>query len=290
MKLDTFEKMIEDVPIEPMVIVLVGEPGVGKSSFALRYMKGLKPLYIPAEKLSGVFDNLPADQVPKQFRPLPKPTDNDPMAPLTALKKYCMALLETDHDYKLIVIDTGSAIDSLLETAICKDQKVKTIKAAYGGYNRGMDVLAGYWVEIMDLIERMRSEKELTVLLNFHPILRKVRNSPTEEEYNAHDLDAAEKCVAEIVRNVDAVLFYRMKVRVNDVVTDPKTGAVVRGGKIKTMADRQLITDASGMIGYGKAKNRHSLDSLIDLNSRNADFNLLRFFPYYAYLFEDENK
>lgn len=266
--------------IEAPIILLAGNPKVGKTSFALNHLKALKPVIIPSEDLTGVFDMLPEEEVPMAFPKLSEPTTARPFAPLEEAKKYLKMLLTEEHDYGVLIFDTLSSMEPKLINALCISENVRSIKAACGGYGRGYDVLVSYWQEILDLILQVRSKKGMAVLLLCHAEPRKVRNSATEEEYVTNGLNLAPLTESLFLKNTDAIMFLRLKTLIRDGEQD-KGGKVVKAGKAKTYADRQLITDASAMVGYTVAGNRWGLDPMYTIKPNDTTLQLTDLIPFY---------
>lgn len=270
-----------DIPsIEPAFITIGGDPGVGKSSFPVHYLRKLKPVYILTESLTGVFDHLQESEVPKTFPVLEKSTQADPMKPYNQFMKYTGMLLKEEHDYDLLVLDTASSFEPMLIDGICLGDNVRSLGAAMGGFGRGTEALNSYWQDIAERLIMLRDQRKMTVLVNCHTKLNKVKNSATDDEYNTNGLDLRDGAMKLFSRLCDAILFMRMKTMIRDAEID-KTGRTTKAGKAKVYADRQLITDASAMIGYTQAKNRYRMPSMITLNERNADFELTDLIPYY---------
>lgn len=94
------------------------------------------------------------------FPKLSEPTTARPFAPLEEAKKYLKMLLNEEHDYRLLILDTLSSLEPKLINALCISENVRSIKAACGGYGRGYDVLVSYWQEILDLILQLRTKKK----------------------------------------------------------------------------------------------------------------------------------
>lgn len=279
-KLDT---LLTPPAVEPPFIVLAGNPKAGKSSFVTRHLKALKPAIIPSEDMTGVFDMLSEADVPKCFPVLPVPTKGKPFAPLDTLKHYLKLLLEEDHDYDLVIIDTLSSLEPKLIESICLSDGVRSIKAACGGYGRGYDELVSYWQEVVDLLLRLRNERKMAVMVLSHTATRKVRNAATEDEYVVNGLDLHEGTEKLFIRNADAIMFLRLKTSIRDLEQD-KSGRTVKAGKVKQYADRQLITDASAMVGYTAAGNRWSFDPMYTIKPNDDSLQLTDLIPYY---FED---
>lgn len=274
------EDILKPPAIEAPIILLVGPPKVGKSSFALNHFKALKPVIIPSEDLTGVFDMLPESEVPMAFPKLSAPKQGKPFAPLDELKKYLNMLLKEDHDYQLLILDTLSSLEPKLIEGICLEENVRSIKAACGGYGRGYDVLVSYWQEIVELLLRLRSEKGMAILLLCHTETRKVRNSATEEEYLTHGLNMHVQSEALFLKNTDAIMFLRMKTSIRDSEQD-KSGKTTKAGKAKVYADRQLITDASAMVGYTVAGNRWNFDSIYTIKPNDQTLQFTDLIPFY---------
>lgn len=193
------EKLNRGKKQTPPRIVVYGPPGVGKSTWA---SKAPNPVFIPIEDGIDHIDCVSFDQV----RDLP------------GLVKCLNELLTSEHDFKTVVIDSLTALQTMISDAVCNDAKVKFVTAAYGGFGRGYDaVLSILRKEVFSLLERLRSERKMCIVMI------------------AHDTDAT-------VKHVDGTTEKRIAPRLFPNICDyilESTDAVLS-------ADFKTIQDASG--------------------------------------------
>ena len=136
-------------PAPPRVLIY-SDPGVGKSSFAAT---APKPVFIPLE--DGL-DQISCTKFPhvKDFATL-----------IADLK----AVLNEEHDFQTLVIDSLSALQNVVSDGVCAAAGAKFLTAAYGGYNRGPDAaLVQFRKDVYSLLDEIRQKRNMCIIQIAH--------------------------------------------------------------------------------------------------------------------------
>lgn len=213
----------------PPRICLFGAPGVGKSTFA---SLAPAPVFIPVENGIDQLDVVSFDHCRT-------------MAAFTA----CLdQVLNDDHPFQTLVIDSLSALQDIVVDSVLADAKAKFLTAAYGGYNRGNDAaLMVFRKEVFPRIEAIREKRNMCILYLAHAHDETVRHADgTSERRTAPDLIAPVRDY--IVRNTDVLAYGRIRTMEdasgNRIVVGPNGG------------ERELVCEGDANL---LAKNRYGI-------------------------------
>lgn len=189
--LDTIGKPAD----RPPIITIVGDAGTGKTSLAATFPN---PIFIRAE--DGL-QSISADKRPDAFPLLSKADDLWPQL---------IALLQEEHDYKSVVIDSVSAMDSLFTKAILdKDGRAQTLATALGGYGAGFQALTGMHVRLRKAAGLLNTQRGMNVIFISHADLETMR-LPDTDDYARYSLRLGAKSLPPFVDDVDMVAFIRL--------------------------------------------------------------------------------
>lgn len=223
----------------PPIITIAGDAGTGKTSLACQFPK---PIVIRAEDGMGA---IPVEQRPDAF-PLLQSTD--------ALWDQVKALLNEDHDYQTVVVDSVTALDPMFTQAIlASDGRAKTLSTAMGGYGAGYQALASMHARLRKGLGLLNERKGMAIIFVAHADLETMR-LPDVDDYSRYSLRMNAKSLPPYVDDVDMVGFVRL-------------AAVVRGDdgerkKVISNGDRELICHATAA---SVAKNRFGITEAIEL-------------------------
>lgn len=191
-------------------MIICGGAKVGKSTFAAA---SDSPIFIPIKGEEGI-DSINVDSFPtaKNFQ--------DVLDSLTALYK-------EEHNYRTVVIDSISTLEPLIWDAICKKDNVTSIVKACNGYGNGYVEAIKYWRNITEILDHLRSAKNMASILIGH-VKVKAFNDPSTESYDRYQLDIHEKAAEALIRWVDFTGFCKTKIHVKE---DGKAVEVTVPGK-----------------------------------------------------------
>ena len=257
------------------VITIVGFAGSGKSSLAGLFNK---PIFIQAENATSVFETMPDTQQPAFFQQLPATNAKKNIKTSDVLLEQLRELITQDHDFKTVVIDTITALNTLFEQEVIEFDAngASNIGEAAGGYNKGYLVIAGIHAKIRSACEHLR-KRGITVVFLAHTGIVKMKNRPESGEYVAYSLDMHEKSRAIYVSSSDVVAYLKAR----DFVLgneENKKGQTTKYGRVSNTGERVLITSSDGTIGYIDAKNRYNLPDEIEVNK--GENPLIALIPY----------
>lgn len=191
----------------PAAIVIVGPSGVGKSSLAGNIPKAIVMPFGQEDtwsllKSSG---SVPVD--------LPV---FEPARTMSDMMGMMESLLTEDHDHSALVIDTVSCAERLVHEAVCNREFAGDwSERGFLGFNRGYEVSLSDWRDWIRTIDRLRDEKDMTVVLLGHTKIANYRN-PVGADYDRFVVDLHHKTWGLTHRWCDAVLFYNYWIDVDE--------------------------------------------------------------------------
>lgn len=217
--LSTIHKPEKRAPI----MTICGDAGTGKSSLAASFPK---PVFIRAE--DGVGRISSKLETPDVFPAVKEAED---------IIAQMMALLREDHEFKTLVVDSVTALDTIFTADILKrDGKAKTLSTAFRGYGAGYDALASMHRRIRKAAGMLNEKKAMTIIFVAHAELESMR-LPDIDDYMRYSLRLSKKSLTHYVDDVDFVGFVRLVSALRGEDEDRK--------KIISNGDRELVCHAT---------------------------------------------
>jgi len=190
----------KNVPKKPRIIIY-GPSGIGKSTFGA---SAPNPIFIVTE------DGLGDIEVPR----LPKEgTAKDFNYVLECLE----SLIEGEHDFKTLVIDSLDWLEPLVQEATCKRLKIDSIEAM--GYGRGYVECMSDWKQFFDAITCLRDTKNMNIIMIAHSAIVKIED-PVHPAYDKSSLKLHKKASAKAEEYADIIAFCALRT----LVTTEKEG------------------------------------------------------------------
>jgi hypothetical protein len=241
----------------PNRLILHATEGWGKTSFG-----AMAPgaVFVQARGETGLGTLIDANQVPA--------TPHFPAAPdWTEFLAAIDVLLNEQHQYRTLVIDTINGAERLCHEYVCETE--------YGGqwgdsgfmaYHKGFETSLSPWREMLSRLDRLRTERRMSIILLCHTAVKNFKN-PEGSDYDRYQTKMHDKTWALTKEWADIVLFghYRTLTvgKGGREETDPTKRAKAIGGE-----ERILLTQRTAAYD---AKNRLGLPAEIECGYSAAE-------------------
>jgi len=224
----------------PPIITICGDAGTGKSSLAATFPS---PVFIRVE-----------DGVGRIHSAVPMPDTFPVIRTEEDLHEQLVWVLNEEHSYKTLVIDSVSALESVFTEAILKqDGRAKTLSTALGGYGAGYAALASRHRGIRKMCGLISERRGMAVVFISHADLETMR-LPDTDDYSRYSLRLNSKSLPAYVDDVDLVGFVRLVSALRGDEGDRK--------KVVSNGDRELICFATAA---SVSKNGYGITEPLDL-------------------------
>lgn len=237
---------VSDAPM----LTIFGEGGTGKTSLAATFPA---PVFIRAE---DGFDVFAGKKAPNAFPVLKNGED---------IFEQLDALLEQEHPFKTLVIDSITSLDKKFESDIVrKDPRAKSINQAMGGYGAGYSAVAELHSKVKDRCDQLREKKGMIIVFLGH-VETETMDLPDEPNYSRYSMRIHKKSIGYYTDFVSLVGLLKLQTIVDQ-----------DSGKAKSFGDRVMIVDkrASSI-----TKNRYGIVDDIDVAEGSNP--LLDLIPYF---------
>jgi len=229
-----------------MRYVFYGDNGIGKSTLASH---SPKPIWFDIEDGSGRLDvdrysfhDGVNGHVPSSYADVLSAIDD---------------LIQSDHGYQTLVIDTLDRLEALLWQDICRRNKKESIEDF--GYGRGYTAALDEWRRLCLSLDRLRTAKRMSVVILAHSHIRTFK-SPTTDDYDRYQLRVNDKAAGFLKEWADVVGFCAFEEGGAKLDKDDDRAKGYSTGKRFVHFERTAAYDA---------KTRIVLPSKIELDPRN---------------------
>jgi hypothetical protein len=195
----------------PERIAILGEPGVGKSTFA----SGAPRLFSFDLERS----TLKIQHIKRNRKPIE--TFEAFLAGLDWIRN-------ARHDYQSFSIDTCDKLESLIHRHLCEKEKVDSIEQVGKGFGRGYTFSLEKHREVWSRIDDIARNRAMHPIVVSHYRLSTVKN-PSGYDYHRHDFKTHEKVAALTFENVDHVLYATRNVVVTRDAFDENRARAIGG-------------------------------------------------------------
>lgn len=231
-------------------LVIIGEAGRGKSSFAAQARDAI---VLQTKGETGLETLIDHGQV--------NPTAHSPeIMNWEMYLAWLDEILNGKHDYKNLVIDTINGAQDLCHQWVCDTE--------YGGdwgergftsYMRGYAVATPHWERMLHTLNEIRSKRGMGIILCCHAKIATFKN-PTGTDYDRYTADMHARQWAVTHKFADIILFF-------DTVTVVTEGTGTKG---KAQGGTQRIARCEHSATWD-AKNRHGFPPEFSLGSSAAE-------------------
>jgi len=206
-------------------IVLLGTPGIGKSEFA----SGAEDvIFFPIKGEEGI-DDLDVDAFPVLDR------YEDVLGTIGLL-------YEGEHLHKTLVIDSATTLAPLVDAQALVVEGVASKSLLGGGYGHQYDRILELWRDILNGLDALRNDRNMTIVLIGHVKIRSSRD-PDVESFDQWAFDVDGKVADMLIRWSDCTLFMGRKTIVKQ--SEGGFGKKEKKGVDITGGQRWLFTQQS---------------------------------------------
>ncbi len=236
-------------------MALYSQEGWGKTSFAAQFPA---PIFLMAAQETGLLtliDNSLLGPTPH----LP------PCNSWVDLKAMIRALIDQEHGYKTLVIDTLNGVERLCHEYVCeKDFNGDWGEKGFLGFHKGFEISLGEWRDFLDLLDQLRLKRGVRPLLLIHSKVTTFKN-PEGPDFDKYQPEMHAKTWALTHKWLDMVLFGQFQTMLLDE-TMKKSGSKTKA--LNTELSRVL--NCEHRASYD-AKNRLGLPAQIELGNSPAE-------------------
>jgi len=180
-----------------VIATITGDAGTGKTSLAATFPK---PVFIRVE------DGLQA--IPEATRPDALPV----VTKVEQLWEQLTALIKEKHDYKTVVIDSVTQLETLFSEYVIETdpKKPKSLAQANGGYGAGFGAVSAMHGRVRKAAKALNEMRGLNVVFIAHSDVTTIE-LPDEDPYSRYELRLHKKSVPHYVDNVDLVAYLKLE-------------------------------------------------------------------------------
>jgi len=172
----------------PYLVLIYGVEGIGKTTFAAY---SPNPIFLGTERGSSFLD----------VARFPKVEDFD------GVMKSLQSLLDEDHNYKSLVIDSLDWLEPIVHKKVLADKGKGKTAIEDIGFAKGYVWALDYWRQILKVLDEIRSKKGMNIILTGHSIVKTFHDPNLTDGYERYQLKLHDKASALVKEFVDFVLF-----------------------------------------------------------------------------------
>lgn len=227
----------------PNRYILHAVEGWGKTSLAAQCPK---PIFIQSKGETGLQTLIDANQLPE--------TPHFPECHTWDEMLGCVqALIDSEHDYKTLAIDTLNGGERLCHEHVCaRDFGGDWGERGFTSYQKGPEVALADWRVLLSKLDELRIGKKMTIFALCHTKVTSFKN-PLGADYDRFQPDVDKRTWSLSHKWSDVVLFGNFETAVSAVKENKKTGEQKGkgiGGKQRMLyTERDAAYDAKNRLG-----------------------------------------
>ncbi len=202
--------------IKPAITLVIGPPKSGKSTLAAG---GPNPIFILADPggLNSLSDDIPRF-LPEAWDLLPGEKQATDGPPKITVMGAARALLEEEHDYQTIALDTINRIELMLWHWLMTRDGVKSIEAIGGGYGKGYNMAREKMNELFTLCAAIREQRGCEFFVTSHQEAKNEHDA-AGVDFEKWTVDMHKKAASVWLGGADNVLYVEKETRLITVGT-----------------------------------------------------------------------
>jgi len=214
--------VVSGAAMAPPRICIYGPPGVGKTTFAAG--AGKHSIFVPTEEGADVVgvDRFPLCQS------------------VGAVMQAMDDLLNEDHQYKVVAVDSLDWFETLVWDQACIDAGAQSIEEIGGGYGKGYIAALAYHRQLLGKLTQLRREKGMACVLLAHSQVKRFED-PTTEAFDRFEIKLHKRASDLYTEFCDVVGFANVKMTTRETTSSfgqKKVKAVGSGERVLRCASR----------------------------------------------------
>jgi hypothetical protein len=251
-KRDWLNEIQRDAKAKPTAMVVIGPPGVGKTSLGAATRK---PVFLIDNQEDGIGTLKASKLVAADIPVMPA------FSTWTDAQDALEFLATGEHDFGTAVVDTIGGFERLLHEHVCREQyKGEWGEKGFSSYARGYEASLPMWREFLNRLDRLRSDRSMMIVLLAHSLVRPFKN-PEGEDYDRYIADMHHKTWSVTHKWADMILFANYYVEAEK--ERGQSRAKGKGGQIRFFN--------TGHHAAYDAKNRHGLPAAIPMGESGKE-------------------
>lgn len=235
---------------KPGAMVMFAPPGLGKTSLGAAIPHRV---FLCDPQEDGINTLKESNLVDHDIPVLPTPKLwSDVLGILNALR-------DREHEFRCLVVDTLGGMERLCHEHVCqRDYRGEWGEKGFSSYQKGFEVALTDWREFLNLLDGLRMQRGMSILLLAHSTIKPYKN-PIGEDYDRYVPDCHWKTWSITHKWADVVLFGNYYTVVDK-----------QGGRAKGRGGQERILYTEHHAAY-EAKNRYGLPSEISMGDSGQE-------------------